>query len=434
MTLRRVLTPLTALVAARSWLATIYVVSSWPVGLAAFIVVCVLLPLGVGLIPLALVGFLVLVVMLLLAGAFGRFERARLHATLGVQVEPPTGPPITGSTFARIRALLGSGRHWRAVAYGFLLLPVAAIGLVCVTAGWAGGLTGVSLPLWAWALPGGGARLAGHPISAARWLVPYTAAGVVLLLAAPWMARSWAQLIAGLVRRLLGPSDRAELEERVEALTETRSRVVDAADAERRRIERDLHDGAQQRLVALAVDLGRARARLSADPSVPAETSALVAGAHEEAKQALAEIRDLVRGIHPAVLTDRGLDAALSAIAARCPVPVAVDTSGLAGARCAPAVEAVAYFVAAEALTNVAKHAGAHQVRLSVGLADRGGVRHLTLQVEDDGQGGADPRGAGLQGLADRVAALDGSFQVTSPAGGPTVLVAELPCTAGDAS
>jgi signal transduction histidine kinase len=167
---------------------------------------------------------------------------------------------------------------------------------------------------------------------------------------------------------------------------------------------------------------------LANDPTGAPEPRALVAGAHEEAKQALAEIRDLVRGIHPAVLTDRGLDAALSALAARCPVPVAVDTAGLSETRCSANVEAVAYFVVAEALTNVAKHSGARSALLDVRTIDDARGRRLCVRIEDDGRGGANVNGSGLRGLADRVAALDGSFTVVSPPGGRTVLAADLPC------
>ena len=434
MTLRRALTPLTALVAARTWLAASYVMLGWPIGLVLFILVCVLVPLGIGLIPLALVGLPILAIALALAAAAGTMERARLRVTLGLAVPPPGGQPITGSLPRRLVGVARSRRHWRAAAYAVLMLPVSTVTLVLLTAAWSGGLVGTTLPAWAWALPHGGATVAGHPISAGRWLAVLTPAGVLLLLAAPWIGRAGAGLLTSLARTFLGPSERAELEERVETLTETRTRVVDAADAERRRIERDLHDGAQQRLVALAVDLGRARARLSADPNVAAETSALVAGAHEEAKQALAEIRDLVRGIHPAVLTDRGLDAALSALAARCPVPVAVDSTGLAGRRCPAAVEAVAYFVVAEALTNVAKHSGARSARVAVQVVADARAPLLVVRVTDDGRGGADRSGAGLRGLADRVAALDGAFTIASPPGGPTVLTADLPCPNGDRS
>jgi signal transduction histidine kinase len=428
---RRLLIPVTALVAPRSWLATMYVITGWPLALVAFILTAVLVPLGVGLLPLALAGLIVLVPILLFVGWFGRFERARLWATLGEYVPDPGGRRLSGGPVARVNQLVRSRRRWRAVAYCLLLLPVNAVGLATIVTAWSAGLTGLTLPLWAHSLPAGGASIAGHPISSVRWLVPFAVGGGVLLLCAPWIARGWSNACASLVRSWLGPSEREELEERVETLTETRTRVVDAADEERRRIERDLHDGAQQRLVALAVDLGRARARLAGDPSVAPETRALVAEAHEEAKQALAEIRDLVRGIHPAVLTDRGLDAALSALAARCPVPVTVDTAGLAGPRCSANVEAVAYFVVAEALTNVAKHSGARSVLLEVRTVDDARGRRLCVRVEDDGRGGANTAGSGLRGLADRVAALDGSFTVVSPPGGRTVLAADLPCGTG---
>jgi signal transduction histidine kinase len=195
---------------------------------------------------------------------------------------------------------------------------------------------------------------------------------------------------------------------------------VDASIDERRRIERDLHDGAQQRLVALAMDLGMARERMESDP---ASARQLVGEAHEEAKRALAEIRDLVRGIHPAVLTDRGLDAAVSALAGRSPIPVTV-TADLPG-RLPEAIESTAYFVVAEGLANVAKHSGAG--RAAVILRRRGD--RLAVEVSDDGRGGADPaRGSGLRGLGDRVAAVDGDLVLERTADGLTVLRAELPC------
>jgi signal transduction histidine kinase len=211
----------------------------------------------------------------------------------------------------------------------------------------------------------------------------------------------------------------------VTELEESRDASVSASAAELRRIERDLHDGAQQRLVSLAMNLGMAKERLDAvdDP----RARELVGQAHEEAKQAIVELRDLVRGIHPAVLTDRGLDAAVSAVAARCPVPVKVrsDLPGRLPSTC----EATAYFVVAEALTNVAKHSGATsaKVDLSVRPGDRGDV--LVAEVSDDGVGGAvDTGSGGLHGLADRVRAVEGSLRVASPTGGPTTIFAEVPC------
>ena len=223
-------------------------------------------------------------------------------------------------------------------------------------------------------------------------------------------------------RALLGPGRGEELAQRVESLARSRAEVVAAADAERRRIERDLHDGAQQRLVSLAMHLGMARANL-ADAPEPARQA--IAQAHDEATTALTELRDFVRGLHPAVLDDRGLDAALSGIAARAPFPVRLRVE--VARRCSPSIEAVAYFVVSEALTNVAKHADAGQAEVTVA---RTGER-LRIVVSDDGRGGATPAdgsGGGLRGLAQRAAAVDGTLAIHSPPGGPTTITVELPC------
>jgi signal transduction histidine kinase len=210
------------------------------------------------------------------------------------------------------------------------------------------------------------------------------------------------------------------LEERVDVLQTTRARVVDSAEAELRRIERDLHDGAQARLVALALDLGMAREKMTDDP---VGARALLDEAHLEAKRAIVELRDLARGIHPAVLADRGLDPALSALVSRARVPVelTVDIPD----RPPASTESIAYFVVAEALTNITKHA--HATAVSVSVVRRG--PSLLLEITDDGVGGADvTKGTGLAGLADRVSAVDGYMDVSSPAGGPTTILVELPC------
>jgi signal transduction histidine kinase len=211
----------------------------------------------------------------------------------------------------------------------------------------------------------------------------------------------------------------AELRARVEELRTSRERLVQAGLDERRRLERDLHDGAQQRLVSLRLSLGMARERAGSDPEL---TARLLAGALEELDAALAELRELARGIHPAVLTDHGLEPALSALADRAPLPVDLRVDAGPLPRTA---EAAAYFTVAEALTNVAKYAQASSASVSVGR--RNG--HAVVEVRDDGVGGADPgRGSGLSGLADRLAALDGRLSVESPAGAGTVLRAEIPC------
>ena len=278
----------------------------------------------------------------------------------------------------------------------------------------------ITMPFWYPAVPEEvHAQDAGWVASSLPEALGFALIGLPLLLLTPYVLIWMGALHTGLARRLLAPAREAELAARVDALTESRSHAVDAALAERRRIERDLHDGAQQRLVALAMDLGMAKIKMESDPETARR---LVDDAHQEAKLAMAEIRNLVQGIHPAVLTDRGLDAALSSLAARCPIPVAllVEIEG----RPPAAVESAAYFVVAEALTNVAKHSAASEASVIV----RREVGRLVVEVSDNGLGGADANGGGLSGLAHRVAALDGRLTVDSPPGGPTLVRAELPC------
>ena len=209
------------------------------------------------------------------------------------------------------------------------------------------------------------------------------------------------------------------LRERVDDLRTARQRIIAAADAERRRIERDLHDGAQQRMVAVAVTLGLAEAQFKSDPE---KAYTLIAQAREEAQMAVKELRELARGIHPAVLSDRGLGAALESLAARAPVPV--EVRGVPDEPISSQVEAAAYFVTAEALTNVAKYAHASEASVQVSVDDG----RLRLEVHDDGVGGADlDAGTGLRGLRDRVEALDGRLDLDSPPGLGTTLIAEIP-------
>jgi len=299
------------------------------------------------------------------------------------------------------------------------MLPVGIVTFTVAITIWATALGLLTLPAWAWSVPHGGPQFG----NAYYWNKPWqlalaVLAGAILTLLAPWVVRALAACDRGLVRGLLGTSRRT-LEQRAQVLSETRSRTVDASIDERRRLERDLHDGAQQRLVALGMDLGIALDKLDTDPDA---AKALLRDAHGDAQLALRELRDLARGIHPAVLTDRGLDAAVSGLAARSSVPVRVR--GSLATRPPASVEATAYFIASEALANVAKHANATSAEISMALEDD----RLRVEIVDDGRGGADPAGAGLRGLADRAAALDGSFSVESPEGGGTRIVTELPC------
>ncbi|MET8080655.1 histidine kinase [Streptomyces sp. NPDC005303] len=222
---------------------------------------------------------------------------------------------------------------------------------------------------------------------------------------------------------LLMPSPKARLARRVEELKETRADAIAAHEAELRRIERDLHDGAQANLVALSMRIGLAKRAYDRDPDAARK---LLDDAQTQAERALTELRHVVRGIHPPILTDRGLVGAVRALAASSGLTVTVDDGGLdAGTRAPAAVEAAAYFVVAESLTNVAKHSGADRAEVRLARTRRG----LTVRVRDEGRGGVDePAGSGLLGMRRRVAALDGTFEVTSPAGGPTVIYVELPC------
>jgi signal transduction histidine kinase len=417
----------------QAWGQALYLAGGIPAQLFALLVV--LLPWwaawnrnGERLRPVALFLLLFLLVMVFLAvPLLTGIQRHRLRATAGVLI--PAQPVMPDRLSARgIVVAARSQATWRQLGYHLLAAPALAVAALAVFAVWLAGILYAFVYVYAWTLPLGNrlrrdqsVSLAGHlsPISHFPIDVFLTVGGIALLAAAPWLTAAVGALDARAALVLLGPSRAEELEHRVERLAETRAGVVDAADAERRRLERDLHDGTQQRLVSLAMRLGMARA---AHPEA-AQANQIIAEAHEEAKAALLELRHLVRGLHPAVLEDRGLDAALSGVAARLPIPVrlTVDVSR----RPSPTVEAVAYFVVSEGLTNIAKHAQASQAEVFVQRAsDR-----LHIIVSDDGVGGADPaRGTGLAGLAKRAASVDGTFEIASPPGGPTLLTVDLPC------
>jgi signal transduction histidine kinase len=391
------------LVSPRTWLAFTHHLTGWVVGVVFFLIVAFGIAIGLGSLPLA------------------AEERARFAVLLGVRIPAWPADPRRGYRWLLVprRATLTGRQTWGTVGYGLLEGVVATVNLVLCLVVWAIGLVMVTLPLYSGLLPGGSATIGGTALRGPLWLALSVTGGVLVLLAAPQLTRGLAVADAAFARRLLAPP--RDLAARVTELERSRERVVDAAEAERRRIERDLHDGAQQRLVALAMELGRAKTKFADDVDAARD---LVDQAHAEAKAALTELRNLVRGVHPPVLTDRGLDAALSGLAALSPVPVDVQVD--VPVRPKAAVEAVAYFVVAEALTNVAKHSRAQHA--TVVVEGHGYPGTLNVVISDDGIGGADADGAGLAGLADRVSGVDGTLSVESPSGGPTVISAVLPC------
>jgi signal transduction histidine kinase len=413
--------PYRALASPYLWRASAFLATDAVMGLAGL---AVLTALGVAvcLVPAGLVG----VPLVILAGwalhLLGAAERHRWAAICELDVPPQPRPPLSGPLLASVAALARSRSSWRLVAYFAVLVPWSLVTLLGIVLVWGAPLALVLLPAYYAQLPSGAASLG---------LITVGDLGTALLVSAVTLLL-WATLAPLLVRGLLAadmflartllalPRD-VTLAQRVEYLTESRARVVDAAEAERRRIERDLHDGAQQRLVAMAMTLGRARSRLK--DSGQEAVLELVDEARASAQEAITELRNLTRGLHPPVLTDRGLDAALSAVAARLPIPVDVDVD--VAPRPSTTVEGIAYFVVTEALTNVAKHARAQKAWVRI---RRSGDR-LAVTIGDDGVGGAKASpGGGLAGLADRVSGVDGRLRVTSPPGGPTLIEVDMQC------
>lgn len=405
---------------ARTWRETLYLLLNLPVGIVTFTVIVTGFATGFGML-ITLVGIPIIFATMYLSRGMGTIERARAKALLDVEVPAPYRPDPEPDKWWRVHvARFTDPATWVEVGYNLLMLPIGVFTFTVVVTFWSVAITLVTTPLWGWALPDG--LIVGDELN--RWWVidtplEYSAVvltGVLFVLVTPWVVRGLATANRMFVRGMIG----SDVIARERTLTETRAAAVDLAAEDRRRIERDLHDGVQQRLVSMAMDLGRAKDKMDTDPERAKE---LVTEAHEEAKLAITEVRDLARGIHPAVLTDRGLDAALSALAARSSVPVEVQVD--VAERPPASVEAAAYFVASEALTNVTKHAEATKASVTV---RRSGDR-LTVQVQDDGVGGASlVEGSGLTGLRDRVRALDGELHLLSPEGGPTVLMVEIPC------
>jgi signal transduction histidine kinase len=378
-------------------------------------------PVGMIVFLILLGGALIGVVGPLIAMPLADLERRRLRIVdtrpVGSHQRKASAGPVSW-----LRARYADPATWREVGYTCLLASVAPVlSLAALLAAMLAGVFVASPFLVLAQRPGDGPVALGvGQVATVGQAMPYAIAGVLLLPLVAYLVTLLAGAHAAVARGLLlgGPAEqlRAELVE----VSRSRARLADAFEAERRRIERDLHDGAQQKLISLTLQLGLARIDLP--PGSPAAGS--VAAAHEQAKHLMSELRALIHGIQPQILTDLGLPAALGELADQSPIPVTVDTR-LAG-RLPSRIENTAYFVAAEALTNIAKHSGATSASVTAHRHDA----TLTIEIGDNGHGGADPDGGtGLTGLADRVAVTGGRMLLSSPPGGPTLLRVELPCT-----
>jgi signal transduction histidine kinase len=405
----------------RLWRAACHVSLGLVMGIVTFTFTITFLALSFGLLVTFFLALPAIWVLFTLSRGFARVERSRAEALMDVDIADPIPALTRPGWIGRIGERARSAPRWREIAYHLALLPVGTISYAIGATAWSGSLAMIGLPFYVDRLPGSSAKFYFFELTSGRGAAAAAAVGVAgLLFVAPWITLAAANIQASMARWLLGPSQDLALVQQVSRLETSRTAAVDSAEAERRRIERDLHDGAQQRLVALAAGLGAAREKLDTDPE---QARAMVSDAHEEAKSALKEIRDLVRGIHPVILEDRGLDAALSAIVAKSPVPVVLDVT--IAERPPAAIESAAYFIVNEALTNVAHHASATRANISIA---RAGDR-LVVEIRDNGRGGADPtKGTGLSGMRERVTALGGNMYVISPPGGPTTISVELPC------
>jgi signal transduction histidine kinase len=368
--------------AARGFRAVGFMLAGFPLSLACFVMVVTMFSVGVGTLVIW-VGLGILLALAQLVTGLAAGHRGLIRLTLGVDIPAPRIEiDRSGPVWRRYLRQLTHPQTWRNLAYLLLSFPLHVFEF------------------------------------------PLAIAGVILLPVALFVLPVVAALHVMLAKALLGPNTTEELTQKAAHLQASRARGVDAAEAERRRIERDLHDGAQQRLVAVAMGLGRAKSKMDSDPDA---VRMLIDEAHADAKIAVSELRDLARGIYPAVLGDRGLDAALSSLAAKCPIPVEVNVA--IDPRPPAAVESTAYFIVGESLTNVAKHSGATLAKVNAWREERPSGDQVIVEITDDGQGGASLRaGGGLSGLADRAATIDGVMTVVSPIGGPTVIRADLPC------
>jgi signal transduction histidine kinase len=404
----------------RTYARILYLLLALPLGVVEFSFLVTAISFGFGT-AATLIGIPVLIAAMWAWRWMADLERRLMGRLVGVEIPSPYRPdPVGGRWWRRVAARISDPATWKDLAFLLLQLPFGILGFTVTVAVFGLGLRLLFAPIYYEPFADGDwiEWLGVDTLGEAFALVPV---GAMILLAGIPGLSALGRLYGWLAAQLLGSNADPELTAQVTELQDARSRIIAAADAERRRIERDLHDGAQQRLVALALNLRMAEQRIeSGDPSA----AELVRKAGEEAQLALKELRDLARGIHPAILTNRGLPAALEDLAARATVPVEVTATP--GERLPDAVEAAAYFVVSECLANIGKHAEATTATVSASTAHD----HLTVVVADDGVGGAElGDGSGVQGLADRVGALSGTLSVHSPPGGGTRVTASIPLT-----
>ena len=403
-----------------------YTLTNFPIAIAAFVIVVTGFSLSAGLLVIT-VGLAVLAATLVAARGFAAVERAWLPAVLDRPVPSPAYLVPQGGVVRKLLTPLRDPQTWLDALHALIRFPLAILGFVVTVVFWSLALIGLTYGAYDWTLPNASTdpdnqdllEVLGHESTTGRRILLYTAIGLVAAVILPFAVRAVALLQAQLSRIML--TSRAVTQAEIGRLAEGREAAVAAEAVALRRLERDIHDGPQQRLVRLSMDLSRAQRQLDRDPGAARST---LTEAADLARETLEELRALSRGIAPPVLADRGLAAALAALAARSPVPVelAVD---LPTDRLAPVTENTAYFVVSEALANVAKHSDASTARVALTCDGR----RMRVVVEDDGSGGAVlAPGHGLSGLTDRLQAVDGVLTVDSPRGGPTRLTAELPC------
>ncbi|MDG4667137.1 sensor histidine kinase [Mycobacterium sp. 236(2023)] len=406
-----------------------YCLLGFPLALVSFCVLVTGFSAGVGML-VVVIGLPILTATLFIGRAFADIERLRFPAVLRLPRTRPTYrvPPPDAGLWKRMVMPLTEAQFWLDLVHGLLHFPIAVTTFCIVVSWWASGIAGTLTVFWDWSIPRGPdnqslAQLIGLGDSAVARIGFQTAVGVLCLVTLPFVVRGCALVSSYFSRFLL--TGVAEMRQTITVLTEQKAAAASAEATALRRLERDIHDGPQQRLVRLAMDLSRARRHLDTDPDAMRATldEALV-----QTQETLDELRVLSRGIAPPVLTDRGLPSALAALAVRCTVPVelAVDPElGMPAGRLDPAVETAVYFAVAEALTNVAKHSGAAYCWITVAH----GPEKVGVEITDDGNGGAHlAKGHGLSGLDDRVRAVGGTLTVTSPVGGPTTIGVTVPC------